>query len=277
MPLLGIKNLDQLPPRILRFRLCLDRFSFDIIHVPGKELYTADTLSRVPVHCEISVDTTELQELAELCVAHVISHLPAGSQRLDSYQKAQSKDSVCQQLIVYCRTGWPELKDLNPSVKHYWELCSEFTFCDGLLMRGQRVVIPEPLQEEVLHKLHGGHQGITRCRSRAKISVWWPGLTQQLKRFIQNCPQCARDYRPNKEPLITSTLPDYPWQQVATDLFQLKGADYLVIVDYFSRYPEVHKLTRTTSQSVINSLKTVFARHGIPETLRTDNGPQFSS
>ena len=64
---------------------------------------------------------------------------------------------------------------------------------------------------------------------------------------------------------------------MAADLFQLKGADYLVIVDYFSRYPEVHKLTRTTSQNVINSLKTVFARHGIPETLRTDNGPQFSS
>ena len=56
-----------------------------------------------------------------------------------------------------------------------------------------------------------------------------------------------------------------------------QGADYLVIVDYFSRYPEVHKLTTTTSQSIINSLKTVFARHGIPETLRTDNGPQFSS
>ena len=64
---------------------------------------------------------------------------------------------------------------------------------------------------------------------------------------------------------------------MATDLFQPRGADYLVIVDYFSRYPEVHKRTTTTSQSPINSLKIVFARHGIPETLRTDNSPQFSS
>ena len=105
-----------------------------------------------------------------------------------------------------------------------------------------RVVIPETFQEEILHKLHGGHQGITHCHSRAKISVWWPGLTQQLKEFIQQCPQCARNNRPNKEPLIPSTLPEYPWQQVAADLFQIKGADYLVIVDYFSRYPEVYKL-----------------------------------
>ena len=144
-------------------------------------------------------------------------------------------------------------------------------------MWGQRVVIPEPLQEEVLHKLHGGHQVITCCRSRAKMSVWWPGLTQQLKTFIQNCPQCARDYQPNKEPLITSTLLDYPWQQVARDLFKLRGADYLVIVDYISRYPEVRKLTTTTSQSIISSLKIVFACHGIPETLRTDIGRQFNS
>ena len=107
-------------------------------------------------------------------------------------------------------------------------------------MQGPRVVIPEVLQKEILHKLHGGHQGITCCRSRAQISVWWPGLTQQLKDFIQQCPECARDYQPNKEPLIPSTLPDYPWQQVAADLFQLKGSEYLVIVDYFSRYPEVH-------------------------------------
>ena len=102
VPLLGIKDLDQLPPHILRFRLRLDRFSFDITHVPGKELYTADTLSRVPLHCEISADITELQELAELYVAHVISHLPAGSQRLESYCKAQSEDPLCQQLIEYC-------------------------------------------------------------------------------------------------------------------------------------------------------------------------------
>ena len=277
VPLLGIKDLDQLPPCILRFRLRLDRFSFDITHVPGKELYTADTLSRVPLHCEISADITELQELAELCIAHVISHLPAGNQRLESYRKAQSEDPLCQQLIEYCNGGWPDLEDLDPMVRYCWEFCSELTFCDGLLMRGQRVFIPEALRKEILHKLHGGHQGITRCRSRAKISVWWSGLSQHLKKFIQNCPQCARDYRPNKEPLIPSIIPDYPWQQVAADLFQLKGADYLVIVDYFFRYPEVHKLTTTTSQGIINSLKTVFARHGIPETLRTDNGPQFSS
>ena len=65
---------------------------------------------------------------------------------------------------------------------------------------------------------------------------------------------------------------------VAADLFYLKGTDYLVIVDYFSRYSEVHKLGSTTAESVvINTLKATFARHGIPEILRSDNGPQSRS
>ena len=57
----------------------------------------------------------------------------------------------------------------------------------------------------------------------------------------------------------------------------LKGTDYLITVDYFSRYPEVTQLRTTTSSTVINSLKSIFARHGIPETVRSDNGPQFAS
>ena len=126
-------------------------------------------------------------------------------------------------------------------------------------------------------KLHVGHQGMVRCRLRAKSSVWWPGLYSQIKDFIKNCHECARDYKPHKEPLIPTSLPDYPWQQVATDLFTLKGAEYLIVVDYFSRYPEVTQLRTTTSPVVINALKSVFARHGIPEILRSDNGPQFSS
>ena len=61
------------------------------------------------------------------------------------------------------------------------------------------------------------------------------------------------------------------------DLFELNQSHYIVVVDYFSRYPEVIKLSSTTSSSVIAALKSIFARHGIPETLRSDNGPQYSS
>ena len=77
--------------------------------------------------------------------------------------------------------------------------------------------------------------------------------------------------------MIATRLPDFPWQRVGTDLFQLNGTNFLIIVDYFSRYPEVVKLRGTTSRDVIEILKSTFSRHGIPETAVSDNGPQFSS
>ena len=109
--------------------------------------------------------------------------------------------------------------------------------------------------------------------------MWWPGISKVIERYIKSCPQCVKSYVPPKEPLITSPLPSRPWQKAAADLFELNKAhyNYLIVVDYFSRYPEVTKLTSTTSDKVINVLKSIFARHGIPSVLVTDNGPQFSS
>ena len=94
---------------------------------------------------------------------------------------------------------------------------------------------------------------------------------------MRKCEHCAKHMVPRKEPLIPSKLPDHPWQKVGTDLFVLGKDTYIIAVDYFSRYPEILKLTCTTSQSIISALKGLFARHGIPETIVSDNGPQFSS
>ena len=77
--------------------------------------------------------------------------------------------------------------------------------------------------------------------------------------------------------MICSQLPDYPWQKIGTDLFEIKGVTYLLVVDYFSRYPEVIRLTTTTSHSVIVALKSLFARYGIPQEIVSDNGLQYAS
>ena len=77
--------------------------------------------------------------------------------------------------------------------------------------------------------------------------------------------------------MISTPLPEYPWQVVGSDLFHHKGTTYLLVVDYFSRYPEISKLSTTTSQGIINALRPIFARHGVPEILRSDNGPQYAS
>ena len=133
------------------------------------------------------------------------------------------------------------------------------------------------MQQEIVQKVHEGHQGIQRCRLRAKTSVWWPSISKQISDAIERCSICVRESSHRQEPLIPSKLPDYPWQKIGTDLFYLKKSNYILIIDYFSRFIEVIKLKSTTSQSVIEALWSVFSRYGIPETVISDNGPQYSS
>ena len=151
------------------------------------------------------------------------------------------------------------------------------TFKDGLLLFNQRIVVPTSLQQETLIKLHAGHQGIHRCRLRAQSSVWWPKISIEIQTLIEQCPVCAQHQSPHKEPMIATSLPDHPWQKLGSDLFELKGTHYLLVVDYFSCFVEISKLSFTTSFSVISELKSTFSRHDIPTEFISDNGPQYAS
>lgn len=111
---------------------------------------------------------------------------------------------------------------------------------------------------------------------RAKQSVWWPGLSSQIGELVLRCTACIKERANAREPLIPSELPDRSWQKLGAVLFVLKNNNYLLVVDYFSRYVEIAQLSLTRSTDVIVHLKSMFARHGIPEILVTDNGPQFS-
>ena len=274
--LLGSKSLDSLPPRILRFRLRLSRFSYSIQHVPGKLLYTPDTLSRAPVSTAEERDLS-FQTEAEMFATAAVENLPASAQRLDTYKTAQSKDQVCSQVIHYCLHGWPSKHQISHQLKPYWIIREALTVTNRLLLYNQRIVVPASLQQETLSKLHTGHQGIRRCRLRAQSSVWWPNLSSQLQTLIQDCPTCLQHKTPHKEPMLSSELPDHPWQKVGSDIFHLKGVDYLLVVDYFSRFVEISKMSSITSTSIISALKSTFSRYGIPSIFVSDNGPQYAS
>lgn len=79
------------------------------------------------------------------------------------------------------------------------------------------------------------------------------------------------------EPLHNYEIPSVPWNKIACDLFEYKNSTYLLMVDYYSKYVELEKLTSTTSKSIISAMKSIFARHGIPLTVVSDGGPQFTS
>ena len=276
VPLFSTKHLEELPVRVQRFRMRMMRYNFTISHVPGQELTIADTLSRAPVSTA-SVADQSFQSETTAYVNLVVETLPATEKRLKEIKEHQEKDTVCQKLVEYCKSGWPEKRLLSAELKKYFPVSAQISIAHGLLLRGSRIIIPSPLRKEMLKKIHSSHQGITKCRERARQSVWWPGLSTQLNELVQECSECLRTQRQRPQPLKPTPLPQLPWQKVATDLFEWKQGTYLLVVDYFSRYIEIARLNRTTTSEVVTHLKSIFARHGIPETLISDNGPQYTS
>ena len=114
-----------------------------------------------------------------------------------------------------------------------------------------------------------------------KAATQHPGSSSPIifipEQLIQHCPECTKALASPRQPMLPTPLPEYPWQRVASDLFELNKKTYILVADYFSRYVEVQTLTSTTSASVIRVLKSIFVRHSILETLVSDNGPQCAS
>ena len=274
--LLGGQALDILPPRIQRFRMRLMRYSYFIVHVPGKSLWTADTLSRSPVTTPTSASEQELMESTNIYVDCVMGNLPVSPTYMDNLRKELKADSVCSRVMMLCTDGWPDHARQEPELKSYWRERATLTVEDGLLLKDTRLVIPPAMRNDVLAKLHEGHLGVVKCRERARQSVWWPGLSQQVDGMVLNCRKCIQERQNPREPLMPSECPERPWQKLGADLFVLGKETYLLIIDYFSRYVEIAQLSHTKSTDIIVHVKSIFARHGIPEVLISDNGPQFS-
>ena len=104
------------------------------------------------------------------------------------------------------------------------------------------------MRADILQQLHEGHLGVTKCRERARQSVWRKGMDRQLREFILCCSVCCKEQTQRAEPLIPTPLRDLPWQRVGSEW---KGLSYLLVVDYYPRFIEVPKLSATTVDSVI--------------------------
>ena len=130
---------------------------------------------------------------------------------------------------------------------------------------------------DILEQLHGAHQGGGKMKLRARSTVFWTGITKDIDNTVSRCTQCQESQpRQRREPMSPSEVPPRAWHTVGADLFTLNG-EYLVVVDYYSKYPFVFKLSSTGSYSIVEKLKNLFSEQGIPAILRTDNGPQFIS
>ena len=97
-------------------------------------------------------------------------------------------------------------------------------------------------------------------------------MSSEIEELVSSCATCLehRNYQ-QKEELIQHDIPLSPWMKVGLDLFTLKSKKYMLIVDYYSKYIEICLLPDTSSPTIIKYMKSIFARHGIPKTVISDN------
>lgn len=176
--------------------------------------------------------------------------------------------------------GLPKKKcQAAEEIQKYWNYREKISVVDGVLFKGERLIVPAAMRAEMVKRIHESHLGIESCRHRAREVLFWPGMSQRITEMVNSCDVCSTHRkRQTKEPLHPHSIPERPWQKIGVDLFTLDQHEYLLLVDYYSKFIEVEWLrSDTRSATVITHLKSQFARNGIPETVISDNGPQFSS
>ena len=160
----------------------------------------------------------------------------------------------------------------------YWNYRDELTIENGILIKNSKVLIPETLKQKYLRQIHQGHQGIKAGRSRAREFVFWVKLNDDLKELIEKCDICqSQQNSTTSVQKYISEVPPHPWHTVGSDLFYFRRIDFLVVVDYFSKYLLVRKIHNSTSSAVIKELGMIFSEFGKPQVFRSDNGPCYSS
>ena len=130
---------------------------------------------------------------------------------------------------------------------------------------------------ETLKVLHLGHYAVDKMQLRALETVYWPGINRYSQTIpeLQDCIKHSKSQR--CEPLQSHPTPEIPWNTVATDLYEIKNSKYLLLVDYYSRFPVLCKLGSTTSKVLVQEMKAVFAELGAPNVIVSDGGRQYTS
>ena len=137
---------------------------------------------------------------------------------------------MMEKLIRVIKEGWPEkISKPDSDIQTFWNFRDELSTYSGVVYKGERIMIPESLRRTVLGMVHAGHFGIQSCIRRAKQFLFWPGMSQDIQRFVDECGACQRFSHSNvKEPMIVKRIPEYSFQIVASDVFHFNGANGVV-------------------------------------------------
>lgn len=276
------KPLTSAPPRLQRLLVKLQGYDIEVKYKPGKDMVVADALSRLPnpdkredIPLDVGIDGVSMDHTED---GYQMDMVHFGCNKQEELRRSTAQDPVLRMLAETIKNGWPEtINEVPTDVRTYWACRDELGISDGIIFKGKQVVIPADQRANILEQLHRGHMGIERTRKLSRTSVYWPGVNKDIECMTKKCNTCQEQLpKQQKEPLIIHEVPSTPWTKLATDIFSLHGIEYLVIVDYHSKYPIVKKLNGLKSSTIAKIFAEAFSLFGRPREIVSDNATQFT-
>ena len=281
-PLIPLYNSyrAEMPRRIHKHKLNLQGYTFNLRHQPGKD-NPSDYISRHPSISSSPKEQREHQEanLLNLHVNAIIRDDLPSAVTLEQMKLATEQDPQMQTLILAIQQGYLN-KTARLKFQPYCQIFDELSVADGLVLRGSKLVVPESLRKQVVTLAHEGYQGIVRTKQFLRATTWFPGMDKRVEKEIEHCMPCQVTVAPpQQEPLKPTTLPNEPWDLLATDLHgPISTGEYLLVVQcLYSRYPAVEIVRSTSADACIPAFDKILSYFGIPTEVTSDNGPPYNS
>ena len=259
------KPLDQAPRRLQLMLLRALAYDVTVQYLKGDKMMLADTLSRASIpHNKDTVNDTDA------CI-HV-THATVNDAHLQELREATSKDNLLKKVKKVILDG------ASLDIGLFSSITDELAVENDIIMKGSKIVVPQQMRQQILELLHVGHQAADGCLRHAREYFFWPGMSNDISLHVSKCQICQENgQQQQKETLQPHNIPDRPFQKVGVDLFSIDNKDYMVTVCYLSNFFEIDRLYQTGARTVVNKLKAHCARYGIPDTIVSDCGPQFTS
>ena len=172
--------------------LRLQRYDLQVTYVPGKQLVVADTLSRATdkSYTPSAADERAVEEMTYY-VVEVMKVLPVSQHLRKTILEKISQDPVMTELYKMITEGWPTRKEQCTSqMRFYWGIQEKLSVIDGLIFKGLRLIVPSGMHNEMLKQIHEGHMGIEKSQRRARESIYWPGISKDIKEVCRACLTC---------------------------------------------------------------------------------------
>ena len=275
-PLIKIFNDRSLEsisnPRLVSLKEKTLMYSYRIMHIPGKQHAAPDHMSRYPsdTACDDVIQTSSAH--ASMCTTGI------QSVSWDEVKREAEVDEECVTLADTIMNGFPDSKQLLPNaLKQFWHMRDDLYVVDNVPMVDGKTLIPTRLRSRVLEGLHMAHQGVNGMLSNARQRIFWPGLDAAIRQTRAQCKVCNETAPSQKaEPMLISSPPDIPFQQVVMDFANIKGKNYIIYADRLSGWVEVVQAASTSFKSTYPLLLRWFRTFGVPEEISTDGGPPFN-